>query len=130
MILIGCSNNNPSIKEEEGLYNLKRYPKWISNPTLNGRYLYGAVGSAGRSYRGPAHQRKLALQRALEELGAQIETTVASETVSHNTITDQRTSYRSETSSRYLINEKVSGKIMDIWEDKKNSQLYIWVVVE
>ncbi len=127
---MGCSNSNVVSQSKESLYDIKGYPKWIASPTLNGKYSYGAAGIAGRSYKGPSHQRKLAVQRAIEELAAQIETSVISETISQDVVTNQSATYKSETLSTYKINKNVSGKIMDTWEDKKNSQLYIWMVVE
>ena len=129
-LLIGCTNSNVETKTKETLYNINGYPKWIANPTLNGKYSYGAAGIAGRSHKGPSHQRKLAVQRAIEELAAQIETNVVSETISQDVVTNQSASYKSETLSTYKINKNISGKIMDTWEDTRNSQLYIWMVVE
>jgi hypothetical protein len=115
---------------KETLYNINGYPKWIANPTFNGKYSYGAVGISGRSYKGPNHQRKLAVQRSIEELAAQIETNVVSETISYDAVTNQSASYKSETISTYKINKNISGKIMDTWVDARNSQLYIWMVIE
>lgn len=130
LLFMGCTNNNITPQLKESLYDLNGYPKWIANPTLNGKYSYGATGIAGRSYKGPSHQRKLAVQRALEELAAQIETNVISETISQDVVTNQSASYKSETLSTYKINKNISGRIMDTWQDIQNSQLYIWMVVE
>lgn len=127
--LLGCTNNT-SIQTNGSVYDMNGYPKWIGNPTLNGKYSYGAAGSAARSYKGPSHQRKLAVQRAIEELAAQIETQVVSETISQDTIINQTASYKSETASTYNINKNVSGKIMDTWKDNINNQLYVWMVIE
>lgn len=130
LLLTGCTNSSVISQSKESLYDINGYPKWIASPTLNGKYSYGAAGIAGRSYKGPSHQRKLAVQRAIEEIAAQIETNVVSETISQDVVTNQSATYKSETLSTYKINKNVSGKIMDTWEDKKNSQLYIWMVVE
>lgn len=129
LFLIGCTNN-ASTQINENMYDINGYPKWIANPTLNGKYSYGAAGSAARSYKGPSHQRKLAVQRAIEELAAQIETQIVSTTISLDTVTNQTASYKSETTSTYNINKNVSGKIMDTWKDNRNNQLYIWMVIE
>lgn len=127
--LIGCTNN-ASTQINKSIYDTNGYPKWIANPTLNGKYSYGAAGCAARSYKGPNDQRKLAVQRAIEELAAQIETQVVSKTISQDTITNQSVLYKSETTSTYNINKNVSGKIMDTWKDDRNNQLYIWMVIE
>lgn len=129
-LFMGCTNSNITSQPKENLYDMTGYPKWIASPTLDGKYSYGAAGIAGRSYKGPSHQRKLAVQRAIEELAAQIETNVISETISQDIVTNQSASYKSETLSTYKINKNISGRIMDTWEDTKNSQLYIWMVVE
>lgn len=130
--LIGCSNSVSASTQinRTQLYDTNGYPKWINNPTLNGKFSYGAIGSAGRSFNGPAHQRELAIQRAIKELAAQIETHVRSETTSRETVTENTTSYQSRTTSTFKINNKVSGKIIDTWKDLRNNQFYVWMIIE
>lgn len=129
ILIVGCTNNRTT-QIEESIYDINGYPRWIANPTLSGKYSYGAAGVAARSYKGPSQQRKLAVQRAIEELAAQVETNVASQTISQDKVSNQSSSYVSETLSTYQINQNVSGKIMDIWEDKRSSHLYIWMIIE
>ncbi len=125
--IFGCMENNPKTPLN---VNRVSYPVWIANPTMNGKYKFGAVGCAGRSYEGPSKQRKIAIERAIEELGSQMGTTVTNNTLSIETATSERSSYKSQSVSTYAITQNVSGRIMDVWEDHGNNKLYIWMVVD
>jgi len=106
-------------------------PAWILNPNYNGKK--GAVGVAGRTYdQRVSTQRKLAIQRALDELalqqGVKVELSMQKEEHLRNdhasTSVDSKSSYKTTSSNA------ITAHIEDVWQDKMTGEIYIWLVLD
>jgi len=106
-------------------------PAWILDPNYNGKK--GAVGVAGRTYdQRISTQRKLAIQRALDELamqqGVKVELNMQKEEHLRNdhasTSMDSKSSYRTTSSNA------ITAHIEDVWQDKMTGEIYIWLVLD
>ena len=126
LVLSGCGVAN--VKKED--IALKK-PVWILNPNLNGKR--GAVGVAGRTYDGKiSTQRKLAIQRALDELAIQQGVKVKLSMTKREREKNGNFSTSSDIQSMYETtnNSAITAHIEDIWEDKVTGDLYIWLVLD
>ena len=125
IIFVGCNQSSPKIK------NSYSKPAWILNPNLDGKI--GAVGVAGRTYDGKiSTQRRLAIQRALDELAMQQGVKVKLSMTKREIEANGSVSTSSDTISNYKTtnNSAITAHIEDIWEDKITGELYIWLVLD
>jgi len=123
LLLSGCGGSEPTAKKDP---NAK--PEWIYNPSSQGKI--GAVGTSGRTYdQSPSSQRKLAIQRALDELSLQQGVKVTLRMQKHESVTNDHASLSVDQKSSYSAKSTVSAHIQDIWMDRQNEILYVWMVL-
>ncbi len=106
-------------------------PAWILNPNYDGKT--GAVGVAGRTYdQRVSTQRKLAIQRALDELalqqGVKVELSMTKE--EHLRNNSASTSMDSTSSYKTTNSGAITAHIEDVWQDKVTGEIYIWLVLD
>ncbi len=106
-------------------------PAWILNP--NHGWKKGAVGVAGRTYdQRVSTQRKLAIQRALDELamqqGVKVELSMQKEEYVRNESVS--TSMDSTSSYKTTGSDAITAHIEDVWEDLLTNELYVWLVLD
>jgi len=122
--IIGCNNSpKPAVESSK--------PTWIVNPMQNGKV--GAVGVAGRTYdQRISTQRKLAIQRALDELALQQGVKVELSMQKEEHVTNDIASTKMDTSSKYKTTNSnaITAHIEDVWQDKITGELYIWLVLD
>jgi hypothetical protein len=122
--IIGCNNSPKPVVESSK-------PTWIVNPMQNGKV--GAVGVAGRTYdQRISTQRKLAIQRALDELALQQGVKVELSMQKKEHVTNNIVSTKMDTSSKYKTTNSnaITAHIEDVWQDKITGELYIWLVLD
>ncbi len=121
--IAGCKESGVSSSYEQ------KKPAWVLNPNIGGKK--GAVGVAGRTYdQRFSSQRKLAIERALDELalqlGVRVELSMTKEEHLRNntasTSVDEKSSYKTTSSSA------ITAHIEDVWQDPLTGELYIWLV--
>jgi len=100
-------------------------PTWIFTPYKDG--ILGSVGSAKVHFKGSAHQRKLAISRALDELARQHGVQVHTETSLLQTDTNGRTDSRSGIYSFQTSDGIVSAHIEAVWQDPTTKELFVWM---
>jgi len=106
-------------------------PAWILNPKYNGKI--GAVGVAGRGYDMKlSSQRKLAIQRALDELALQQGVKVELSMTKDEHLENDHNSVVVDSHGTYTTknNSAISAHIEDIWEDRASGELYVWLVLD
>ena len=120
---MGCGGESPKPANTK--------PAWILNPNLNGKK--GAIGVAGRTYdQRISTQRKLAIQRALDELamqqGVRVELSMSKEEhVSNNSAS---TSMDSHSTYKTTSPNAISAHIEDVYKDPFTGEIYIWLVLD
>lgn len=103
-------------------------PLWLDDPQKEANGKLTAVGCASRHINGEVAQKKLALQRAIDEIAMQKKTKV--QTVSYNTkiITESSKTSQTQTSSLQEVqNVDVSTKVMEYYT-KPDGDICVWVV--
>ena len=120
IIFIGCSIDNISLNKKNSVCYEK--PSWAIKVPSTKNKLYG-VGIAGENINGEAAQRKIAIARALNEIAAQLKTTVNSKLESlQTTLGDNRTQiYTIQT----VDNQVVHAKIIKSCKNPNTGMLYI-----
>ena len=106
-------------------------PAWILNPNQNGHI--GAVGVAGRGYdMRVSTQRKLAIQRALDELALQQGVKVKLSMQKEEHLRGNKATVAMDSTGTYQTtnNGAISAHIEDVWEDKISGEIYIWLVLD
>jgi hypothetical protein len=117
----GCNQPEPKISSST--------PSWILNPNQNGKI--GAIGSAGMVYDGKTStKRKLAITRALDELSLQQGVKVQLSMTKTEQLSNDRTSVNMNANSSYKSNETITAHIEAVWENPKNKELFIWMVMD
>jgi hypothetical protein len=119
----GCEGSNPQPTQER--------PTWILNPNKDGKT--GAVGVAGKTYdQRISTQRKLAIQRALDELALQqgVKVNLSMKKEEHLKNDTSSVSVDSNSSYKTTSSKALSAHIEDVWQDKITSELYIWLVLD
>jgi hypothetical protein len=126
LLLGGCGET--SVKPA---YNKYKKPEWILNPNLNGKV--GAVGVAATTYdQKISTQRKLAIQRALDELALQQGVKVELDMNKKEHIENDTLSTSMDVKSSYKTtnNTKMKAHIEAIWQDPSSDEIYIWLVLD
>ena len=106
-------------------------PAWVLNPNYNGKR--GAVGVAGKTYdQRASSQRKLAIQRALDELAMQQGVKVDLVMSKEEHLRNSSASTSMDSSSQYKTTNKksITAHIEDIWQDPYTGELYVWLVLD
>ena len=117
--------------KEEPKPQANQKPGWILSPNYKGKK--GAVGVAGRTYdQRVSTQRKLAIQRALDELamqqGVKVELNMQkSEHLRNNTAT---TSMDVDSKYKTTNSQAITAHIEDVWQDKTTGEIYVWLVLD
>ncbi len=80
-------------------------------------------------YRGKNAQRTLAISRGIDEIAMQkgivVDTEITrNESVSNGIVQTSMDVY----SKQYANNQKVTAKLMEIWEDPKTKEIYAWML--
>jgi len=120
---IGCGENTPHPTTVNGK------PDWILHPSKDGKI--GAVGIAGRGYDlRVSTQRKLAIQRALDELASTRKVNVQLSMSKEENFTQGQNHLQMHSQSKYQANTTLTAHIEDMWEDKLTGELYIWLVLD
>ncbi|MDD2698863.1 MAG: hypothetical protein PHF17_08695 [Arcobacteraceae bacterium] len=125
----GCSETkNTNLKVIQTSQTKLKEPLWLDDPQKEANGKLTAVGCASRHINGEVAQKKLALQRAIDEIAMQKKTKV--QTVSYNTkiITESSKTSQTQTSSLQEVqNVDVSTKVMEYYT-KPDGDICVWVV--
>lgn len=123
----GCVNNQKIDVVKR--VTAKQKPAWVLNPNLNGKI--GAVGIAGNTYDlKPSTKRKLAIQRALDELAMQEGVKVELVMDRTERVVNDSVSTKMDTKTKYTTSKTVKAHLQAMWEDKLSDELYIWLVLD
>lgn len=125
----GCSETkNTNLKVIQTSQTKLKEPLWLDDPQKEANGKLTAVGCASRHINGEVAQKKLALQRAIDEIAMQKKTKV--QTVSYNTkiITESSKTSQTQTSSLQEVqNVDVSTKVMEYYT-KPDGDICVWIV--
>jgi outer membrane biogenesis lipoprotein LolB len=124
-LLFGCTHQQPTPQSSN---TINSEPLWLSDPQKGANGKLTAIGCASRHANGEAAQKKLALQRAIDEIAMQKKTKV--QTVTYNTKTITATTKNSKTDSSSLHeveNLSVSTKLLDHYT-KPDGDICVWAV--
>jgi len=104
-------------------------PLWVFQPNVNGKT--GAVGVAGRTYdQLVSSQRKLAIERALDELSLQMKVKVELSMHKEEVVTNSKAHLSTHDKSHYTANNTLTAHIQEVWMDRESNQLYVWMVLD
>jgi len=122
---IGCSENAPSKEKYVG----NTPPDWLLNPVKYSEGKKVAVGCADVHYEGFFAQKKLAIQRAIDELAMQVNTTVSNATYRNKEISGRFKQTFMKSKSIQLVN-KVDIKSTILKEYKYPNGRYCVLIVK
>jgi len=123
LIMVGCSTASLNNNKNNGICPNK--PSWVLNVPVEKGKIYG-VGIAPPNFYGEAAQRKSAISKAIQEIAAQLNTTVDSETISSSTLSNKTGNHFISSISFQTVNgQKVSSKIIKSCKNPNNNFLYI-----
>jgi hypothetical protein len=100
------------------------YPEWLDNPQKESNGRIAAVGCSTKHFKGISAQKKLAVQRAIDEIAMQTNTKVS------NVVLRQKSNISSSSNSTSLqeVNEEnISTTIMQYYT-KKDGDICVWVI--
>lgn len=96
---------------------------------MNGKT--GSVGIAGRTYdQSISTQRKLAIQRALDELSLQKKVRVSLQMKKTEIVNNSRAYLNTTDRSTYTSSNILTAHIQEVWMDKYTHELYVWMVLD
>lgn len=110
------------------MQNNSKEPSWLDNPEKEANGKLSAIGCASKHINGEVGQRKLALQRAIDEIAMQKKTKV--QTVSYRTktlINSDKSSKSQSSSLQEVENTGVSSKVMEYYK-KQDGDICVWVI--
>ena len=131
--LNGCvkqpnTNSKTILKEQVQQPFQNKTPAWLDDPQKMADGKLTAVGCASRHINGEVAQKKLALQRAIDEIAMQKRTKVQTISYTTKTITASDKSSKIESSSLQEVeNIEVSTKVMEYYT-KQDGDICVWVV--
>ncbi|MDD5771901.1 MAG: hypothetical protein PHX78_00375 [bacterium] len=104
-------------------------PEWYWNPGMKGNI--GGVGTSGIHIKSENEQRKLAIERALDDIARQLGVKVNSYLVTATTGTqnDAKT-YMGTYSVQTSDSKSVKANIEEIWKDEKSGEIHVWMVLQ
>ena len=123
LTFIGCTNINQAQPKHISQIN---EPLWLDNPQKLSNGKITAVGCAGLHYKGVNAQKKLAVQRAIDEIAMQVKTKVSKVSLRHRT---NNSSSSSSSSLQEVDNLNISTKIMEYYK-KPSGDICVWVIKE
>jgi len=125
----GCTdqpNTNSKIIQENKAG--QKQPLWINDPQKEAEGKTTSVGCASRHINGITAQKKLALQRAIDEIAMQKLTKVQTITYNTKSISQNDKNSRIETASlQETKNTDVSVKIMEYYENF-DGDICVWII--
>ena len=124
LLFAGCSFNQIGLsnKPKDICYT---EPTWAITPPVKDGYIYG-VGIAPMNFNGEQAQRKSALSKAINEIAAQLNTTVNSQIVMNMSVhNNSATRNMNSISFQTVDGQKVSAKIIKSCKNPNNGYLYI-----
>ena len=109
----------------------KPLPKWIADPTEDGKRL-AAYGSAEyRSIESRSDQRDRAISRARDELNRMVRVHIRNAVRAYIAESDSGLTTFSDNISKQVSEGTVSGTYQrDEWQNEKTNELFVWVVVD
>lgn len=117
-------------KTKSGVKLVDGRPEWYYNPSAGGKV--GGVGVSGIHVNGKTGQKQLAVERALSEIASQLGVKVASYSkVESNSSSAGGSSVKGESLSLFTVDgQTVNASIVEIWEDPRTKELYVWMVAK
>ncbi len=131
--LNGCvkqpNTNSKTIQKEQVQQSLQnKTPAWLDDPQKEANGKLTAVGCALRHINGEVAQKKLALQRAIDEIAMQKKTKVQTVNYTTKTMTaSDKTSKTQSSSLQEVENVEVSTKVMEYYM-KPDGDICVWIV--
>jgi hypothetical protein len=130
----GCTHPNNTHSKTIQMYSQEtkqiqlKEPLWFLNPQKESNGKLTAVGCATKHINGEVAQKKLAVQRAIDEIAMQKKTKVqtvsyTTKSFSHNT----KTATTQSSSLQEVENVEVSTKVMEYYT-KPDGDICVWVV--
>jgi len=133
LFLNGCvkqpNTNSKTIQKEEVQQSFQnKAPAWLDDPQRLANGKITAVGCASKHINGEVAQKKLALQRAIDEIAMQKRTKVQTVlyTTKTTTASDKISTIKSS-SLQEVENIEVSTKVMEYYT-KPDGDICVWVV--
>ncbi len=125
----GCSQSkNTNLKVIQSTQIKSNQPLWLDDPQKEANGKLTAVGCAAKHINGEVAQKRLALQRAIDEIAMQKKTKVQTVTYNTKTITALDKTSKTESSSLQEVeNLEVSTKVMEYYI-KPDGDICVWVV--
>ncbi len=119
--LNGCSKNEAHLKKINE-------PKWLKDGKVEGKI--SGIGCAAIHYKGLEAQKKLAIQRAIDQIAMQVSTNVSTISYNERKRDSQGYSSNTQTKSLHTVNgENISTKILD-WYKNSNGDICVLIIKE
>ena len=100
-------------------------PKWALQPPVKEGKVYG-VGEAPLNFKGEAAQRKSAISKAIDQIAAQLNTTVNSQIATKSAIYNKSATHAMSSVSFQTVNgQKVSARIIKSCKNPNNGYFYV-----
>jgi deoxyinosine 3'endonuclease (endonuclease V) len=122
LLFSGCS-----IMKQNFLGTSSKSPKWLDNPSIGAEGKISAVGCAKPHFKGKSYQKKLAVQRAIEQIAIQKQSKVQTVSLSKKSSSSRGYSQSYNQTSVSETNTKVSTTVKEYYE-KKNKEICAWVL--
>ena len=129
----GCikqpNTNSKTIQQEQPQSSKQnKIPSWLDDPQKMADGKLTAVGCASRHINGEVAQKKLALQRAIDEIAMQKRTKVQTVNYTTRTVSASDKSSKTESASLQEVqNLEISTKVMEYYT-KSDGDICVWVV--
>lgn len=134
LFLNGCSGlqntNSKVIIPPSSLQNktVAKEPLWLDDPQKEANGKLTAVGCATKHINGEVAQKKLAVQRAIDEIAMQKKTKVQTVTYNTKTTTSFDVTSKTQSSSLHEVQDvSLSTKIIEYYK-KPDGDICVWVV--
>ena len=119
LFIISC-NSAPNKSSE---------PSWLTNPFQANKI--AGIGICGTHIGGKNAQRNLAIERAIDEIAAQLGVTVNNVSLISTKGSSSGATTTVESYSLQTVNGKVvSAVIKGTWRDYQTNEIYIWMVTK
>jgi hypothetical protein len=123
LLMVGCATPSLNTKKQDDI--CVNEPKWVLNPPVNAKKIYG-IGIAPPNFNGIAAQRESAIHKAIKEIASQLNTVVNSQTISTAAVHNKSATHIMSSVSFQTVNgQKVSAKIIKSCKNPNNNFLYI-----
>lgn len=130
LFLNGCAiTQNTNLKAIQPLQiKQQETPLWLDDPQKEANGKLTAVGCASRHINGEVAQKKLALQRAIDEIAMQKKTKVQTVSYATKTMTaTDKTSKVQSSSLQEVENVEIATKVMEYYT-KSDGDICVWVI--